>query len=75
MVAQSPPKKRRAVPTYLTIPEAAQAFGRTVRSTRKWLSRAGLVVMRGGRPCVSPERLRAEFPEAYNRMLLDRADE
>lgn len=62
------------VPTYLTIPEVAKGMRRSVESARRWLRKAGIIEHRGGRPCVVPERLRCEFPEAYNRIMGDSAE-
>jgi CTP:molybdopterin cytidylyltransferase MocA len=67
-------RRRADVPTYLTIPEVAKGMRRSVESTRRWLQRAGILEHRGGRPCVVPERLRCEFPEAYNRIIRDSAE-
>jgi hypothetical protein len=57
------------LPLYYTIPEAARLMRREVESARKWLKRAGLVIHRGGRPCVSTAHLLAEFPEVRQRMF------
>lgn len=73
-----PMAKKRATPragsatspraTYLSVPDVAQLFGWTTEATRKWLTKAGLLVRRGGRPVTTPERLHAEFPEAFQRL-------
>lgn len=59
------------LPVYYTIPEAAKLLRRKTESARRWLTHAGLVVQRGGRPCVPTAHLLAEFPEITQRLLLD----
>jgi hypothetical protein len=59
------------LPVYYTIPEAAQLLRRSTESARRWLLRAGLVIKRGGRPCVATAHLIAEFPEVMQRLLLE----
>jgi hypothetical protein len=60
-----------ALPVYYTIPEAAKLLKRSTESARRWLTHAGLVIHRGGRPCVATAQLLAEFPEVTQRLLLD----
>jgi hypothetical protein len=54
--------------TYLSVPDVARLLGWTTRATRKWLTKAGVLMRRGGRPVTTPERLHAEFPEVFQRL-------
>jgi hypothetical protein len=55
---------------YLSVPEVAKLIGWNTERTRKWLTRAKVIVRRGGRPVVTTERLHAEFPEAFQRLVM-----
>jgi hypothetical protein len=59
-------------PLYYTPQQLAPLFGRgwTTRRVREWLRRAGVLEDRHGTLVTTAERLAAEFPEVYRRLLM-----
>lgn len=59
-------------PCYYTPKQLRRFFGKgwSTRRVREWLGRAGVLESRHGTVVTTAERLAAEFPEIYRRLLL-----
>ena len=60
--------KMKPRPIYLETKDVAALMGWNSRKARYWLLREGAAVKRGGRYYTTESRLRATFPEAFERL-------
>lgn len=62
-------------PVYLRVGEVARILRWDRNRARRWLKKAGCIVVRGGKSVVPVERLKLEFPEVYERISQEAFEE
>jgi hypothetical protein len=67
--ARAPKARLDPTAVYYTPADIARAMGWSTLRVRRWLKRAGILERRHGTLITTPERLHAEFPEVWHRLI------